>query len=395
MQLLKDKKILLGITGSIAAYKALELVRFFIKNGANVKILMSENAKRFITPLSFEALSSNIVISDDTESWSNENNHIKVSKWADIFVIAPITANTINKLANGIADNLLTSTALAFTKKIVIATAANTAMFLHKTTQSSLEKLKSFNYTIINSQEKLLACGDVGNGALAKTQTIFIECVKALQTKSCWNGKNVIVTGGGTIEKIDNVRYVSNFSSGKMADALAKALFINGANVTFIKTYKNDESLPIKYLYVESAEEMSRAISECKNKNDYLFMAAAVGDFRVKNRVNGKIKKDSLGDTFSIEFEKNSDIIANLEKKEIKTIGFKAELDRENGLANAQNMLINKKVDVVCLNIIDESNPFGSENNKITLITKTSTKELSMKSKLEISFEILDNLKEL
>lgn len=231
MELLKGKNILLGVSGSIAIYKALEIVRLFVKAGANVRVIMSEDAKKFVTPLSFETLSSNIVLHEQTQSWANDNNHIHINKWADIFLIAPATANTINKLANGIADNLLTSTALASTKQILIAPAANTAMLLHECTQNSLKKLQTFGYKIIDSEDKLLACNDKGIGALANLDTIFYSTVKELLKKLFWEGKKVIVTGGGTVEKIDDVRYLSNFSSGKMAQSLCKALYIYGANV--------------------------------------------------------------------------------------------------------------------------------------------------------------------
>lgn len=395
MQLLKDKNILLGVTGSIAIYKALELVRLFVKSGANVKVLMSEDAKKFVTPLSFEALSSHAVISSETENWSNENNHIKINKWADLFVIVPATANTINKLSCGIADNLLLSTALGFTKQILLAPATNSAMFLHQTTQNSLKNLENFGYKIINPVEKLLACGDVGKGALANPELIFFECVKALHASSFWKDKNVIVTGGGTIEKIDDVRFISNFSSGKMADSLSLALYLKGANVTFIKTYKDDEILPLNYIHVTSAKEMSEAVNLLTKQNDYLFMVAAVGDFRAKEQQNGKIKKENLDESFSLEFTKNVDILSLVDKKNLKTVGFKAELDKKSALSNAENMLKNKNLDAVCLNVIDSENPFGSDENEVTFITKTSQKHLSKKSKQEIAFEILENLEEL
>ncbi|MDR1460500.1 MAG: bifunctional phosphopantothenoylcysteine decarboxylase/phosphopantothenate--cysteine ligase CoaBC [Campylobacteraceae bacterium] len=398
MQILKNKNILLGVTGSIAAFKALEIVRLFTKAGANVRVILSEDAKRFVMPLSFEALSKNRVLHSATESWENDNNHIFINKWADIFVIAPATANTINKLCAGIADNLLTSTALAFTKPILIAPAANTAMFLHKSTQNSLEKLKSFGYKICSVQNKLLACDDKGEGALGEPKAIFFETARILLSNPFWQNKNVILTGGGTVEKIDDVRFISNFSSGKMAESLATALFLVGANVLYIQSCAAHEThLPIKRVFTQSAEEMKEAINAALlgEKYAFLFMTAAVSDYKVKNQNVGKLKKETLGNEFDLKLIKNSDILLNIEKKDMKIVGFKAELDAKSALQNAKNMLKEKNLDAVCLNVIDSTNPFGSDTNAITFITKKEMIDFPKKSKLEISFDILKNCEEL
>ncbi|MDR3346831.1 MAG: bifunctional phosphopantothenoylcysteine decarboxylase/phosphopantothenate--cysteine ligase CoaBC [Campylobacteraceae bacterium] len=399
MPLLKDKNILLGVTGSIAAYKALELVRLFTKSGANVRVLMSEDAKRFISPLSFEALSKNAVLEAVTESWSNDNNHIFINKWADVFLIAPATANTINKLAHGIADNLLTSTALAFTKPILIAPAANTAMFLHATTQSSLEKLKSFGHKVIASQDKLLACDDKGEGALAEPKALFFETARVLLSSDFWRGREAVVTGGGTVEKIDDVRYISNFSSGKMAESLATALFLKGADVTYIQSVSSKEAdLPIKRLFVKSSDEMLSVLNDTLKSlklNPFLFMAAAVSDYKPSEAKKGKIKKEELGNEFDLKLVKTKDLLKEIDKKALKVIGFKAELDKSNAENCALYMLKNKNLDAVCLNIIDELNPFGSPDNEITFITKKGTLKLAKKPKLDISFDILEHCEEL
>lgn len=391
MELLKGKNILLGISGSIAAYKALEIVRLFVKAGANVRVIMSEDAKKFVTPLSFETLSSNIVLHEQTQSWANDNNHIHINKWADIFLIAPATANTINKLANGIADNLLTSTALASTKQILIAPAANTAMLLHECTQNSLKKLQTFGYKIIDSEDKLLACNDKGIGALANLDTIFYSTVKELLKKLFWEGKKVIVTGGGTVEKIDDVRYLSNFSSGKMAQSLCKALYIYGANVVYITTLKFD-TLPIKTIHVQSASQMEEALKhEILNtkEHSFLFMCAAISDFKIKKQFDGKIKKENFSETFTLDFEKNNDILKNINKQNITAIGFKAEVDKNCALDNAKSMLKNKNLDAVCLNIIDEETPFGGEKNKIVFIQKDKETTLDLEEKSSIAFKII------
>lgn len=387
--LLKNKNILIGVTGSIAIYKTLELIRLFIKSGANVRVIMSEEAKRFITPLTFEAISQNEVLHVESESWANDLNHIHIGKWADIFVIAPISANTINKLANGVSDNLLTQSVLAFNKPIIIAPSANTNMILNKVTQESLKKLKSLGFIISEPQNKLLACNDEGVGAMSEPADIFKLTTRELLSDTFWANVNVIISGGGTVEKIDDVRCLTNFSSGKQANALAEAFYFKGANVTLISS-KVDESLPVKKIYISSSQELEKEIQENLNANSYLFMCAAVSDFIPKNRQKGKLKKDVLGESWNLELVKNRDLLSNLNKKNIKTIGFKAELDEKNAYQNAQNMLTNKGLDAVCLNVLQKKNSFGSEKNEITFITKNGKEKLSLTSKLELSLQLVE-----
>lgn len=261
--LLKGKKILLGVTGSIAAYKSLELVRLLNKAGAEVKVVMSEAAKKFVTPLSFETLSSNEVLDDTNESWVNSHNHIKAGEWADLLLIAPATANTIAKLANAIADNILLQSALAYPHLKIIAPSANTNMINNPITKANLKMLAIANYEIIDTQTKELACKTVGDGAMAEPQEIFWHCAKALLREEFWIDRRVIVTGGATIEKIDEVRYLSNFSSGKMASALATALYCKGADVNLISS-KFDKDLPLD-LYtidIQSSSEMLEYLTD-------------------------------------------------------------------------------------------------------------------------------------
>ncbi|MBU1643494.1 bifunctional phosphopantothenoylcysteine decarboxylase/phosphopantothenate--cysteine ligase CoaBC, partial [bacterium] len=234
--LLAGKKVLLGVTGSIAAYKSLELVRLFVKAGAEVKVVMTDAAKKFVTPLSFEALSRNRVLDEASESWAEEHNHIKTTQWADLFVIAPCTANTVAKLANAIADNMLLQCALAFAGTKLIAPSANTNMLQNPIIQGSLKMLQVADYEVIDTQVKELACQTTGDGAMAEPLDIFWYSARTLLKESFWQERMVMVTGGGTIEKIDDVRYLSNFSSGKMASALATALFLKGADVNLIAT---------------------------------------------------------------------------------------------------------------------------------------------------------------
>lgn len=394
--LLEGKKILLGVTGSIAIYKSLELIRLFIKAGAQVKVIMSEEAKRFIAPLTFEAISQNEVLHVKTESWSNELNHIHIGKWADIFVIAPVSVNTLNKLSHGIADNLLSQTAIAFNKPIVIAPSANTNMMLNTITQESLAKLKTLGYEIVAPQTKLLACNDEGMGALADVEKIFYKSASLLLEDAFWKEKEVIITGGGTVEKIDDVRCLSNFSSGKQAAALALAFYLKGAQVSLITSSDIAQAFDIQTLHVKSSLEMKEALIKTMQKVDkaktpYLFMAAAVSDFIPKTPKKGKMKKEELGNSLSLELVANEDILANLDKNGFKVIGFKAEMDAKVALQNAQTMLTKKGLDAVCLNVINEKNSFGSPNNAINFITHHEVFTLPLSSKFEIAQKIVEH----
>ncbi|OCL88200.1 bifunctional phosphopantothenoylcysteine decarboxylase/phosphopantothenate--cysteine ligase CoaBC [Arcobacter porcinus] len=395
--ILKGKNILLGVTGSIAIYKSLELVRLYIKAGANVKVLMSEASKKFITPLTFEVISQNRALDETTENWEkNQNyNHIDITKWADIFVLAPLSANSINKIANGIADNLLLQTVLACKKPIVLAPAANTNMIENSITKESLKKLNSLGFKIVDTQTKELACKDIGNGAMAEPIDVFHQTARELLKSEYWENRDAVISGGGTLEKIDEVRYISNFSSGKMASSMAMALYYKGANVKLVSTrgYENIAK-NIELRVVESSKEMLDSLlyfMENANlyKKPYLFKAAAVSDYIPKKTYEGKLKKESLGDSFSLELVQNIDILNTLPKNYFYSIGFKAEMDKENAQKNAQNMLIKKSLDAVCLNILENSDSFGTSNNKIELIGKNFEKSFNG-DKLNLSLEILD-----
>lgn len=416
--LLKDKKILLGVTGSIAVYKSLELVRLFVKAGADVKVVMSESAKKFVTPLSFETLTTNRVLDDVSESWVDDHNHIKTTQWADLFVIAPATANTIAKLANGIADNMLLQCALAFAKPKVIAPSANTNMLENPFTKANVKMLAIANYSIVNTQTKELACRTVGDGAMADVIDIFWHSAKILLQDEFWSDRRVIVTGGGTIEKIDEVRYLSNFSSGKMASAIATALYCRGADVNLISTrFESNIPKEMHTIAVESSSEMLEYLNDSIRiakkgklskptlmsgdaicliqKKPYLFMAAAVSDYVVKHVQEGKLKKENLGEEFALELKQNIDILKTIDKTDITTVGFKAELDASKALKNASSMIETKGVDAVCLNILQDSSSFGSDTNTIDFITSDAKISLAPNDKLSLAFEILENAKQL
>ena len=394
--ILKDKKILIGVTGSIAIYKSLELIRLYIKAGADVKVIMSDGAKKFINAITFEAISQNKILDENSENWdkNSDYNHIDITKWADILVIAPASANTINKISCGIADNLLLQTALACKKKILIAPAANTNMIENPITIKSINNLKKLGFEVLKTQTKELVCKDVGNGAMLEPIDIFqITCRELLKT-SYWENRRVVLSGGGTVEKIDDVRYISNFSSGKMASSLAIALYYLGADVSLVIT-RGYENIPkdIDLQIVDSSQTMFLALQDklaLKSlKKSFLFMVAAISDYIPKESFSGKLKKEQLGETWSLELAKNIDILATLNKSEIYAIGFKAEMDKKEAKTNAQNMLKNKNLDAVCLNILDENNSFGSQNNNIELILKDRSFDF-YGNKLNISLEILN-----
>ena len=415
--LLKDKKILVAVTGSIAIYKALELIRLYVKAGAIVRVIMTDGAKKFINPITFEAISQNKVLDEDSENWdkSQDYNHIDIGKWSDIFVIAPASANTINKLSNGLGDNLLLQTALAYPRMKIIAPAANTNMLKNPITQASLKMLKLCNYEIISSQTKELVCKDVGDGAMADPEDIFDATCKELLKDEYWINRKVVLSGGGTIEKIDDVRYISNFSSGKMASSLARALYYKGADVCLVST-RGYENLPkeIHLIKVESSSEMYEylvdSIRVAKKgvltkptlmdsssptlilKRPFLFMVAAVSDYLPSFPQDGKLKKEMIGTSWNLELKQNMDILSSLDKEELVSIGFKAELDETTALNSAISMLEKKKLDGVCLNILNGDNAFGSDNNAIKLILKNNSYS-TKGSKLQVSLEILENLK--
>jgi len=414
---LEGKTVLLGVTGSISAYKACDLARLFIKAGAQVHVVMTPSAERFVSALTFEALTRNPVLTETSESWSSELNHIEVGKKCDAFVIAPATANTLNKLSKGIADNILSQTALAYAGPMLVAPAANTQMLKNHYTVGSLKMLGVNDYTIIEPQEKLLACGDVGSGALAEPSEIFFETAKILLKEDFWEDRRVVVTGGGTREKIDEVRYLSNFSSGKMAKSLCLSLYLKGADVCYLTTMGN-EGLPqsIYTIDVEDTQELldytQDAIRVAKKgkmskpsmnstdrhliqKEPYLFMVAAVSDFTPKFPQKGKLKKTMIGKTWNIELKQTADILSSLDKMDIKTVAFKAEMDSEHGLANAQALLEKKRVDAVCYNLLNNSESFGTSDNEITFITKEKQILLGKADKLTLSDKILTEAKAL
>ncbi len=369
----KNKNILIGITGGIAAYKVLELIRLFKKNNANVKVVLTEHATNFVTPLTIKTLSNNPVYINQFEAENLMPEHISLCDWADIFVIAPASANTISKIANGICDNLLTSLVCAFTKPVVIAPAMNCEMWNNKFIQENIKKLENADYKFTHPETGFLACGTEGVGRLCNIEKIFDKTVELLNKNSGkLNGKKIVITAGGTRENIDPVRYIGNYSSGKMGAALAETAAKSGAKVILINTMNyQPKNRNIESVIVSSALEMKSAVEEAKQNADCIIMAAAVADYRIKNTSEQKIKKDETGD-ISIELVKNPDILSEICKTKGETqviVGFCAE--SENLIENAKTKISKKQCDFLVANDISRCDiGFSSDENEVHVLDK-------------------------
>lgn len=385
------KTILLAVSGSIAFYKAYELISLLKKEGFRVKVLLSLGALKFGTKLSFEALADEILC-EENESWQNTNNHIAFSKTCDCVLFAPASINSINKLNYGIADNLFIQTLIAVDKNkpFLIAPAANTNMYLHFSTQNSLKNLKEQGFIIINPIVKTLACKDEGLGALAELDDIIYALKRSLMQDEFFKNKSFVISGGGTREKIDDVRCISNFSSGKMAKAIADALYFLGAKVVLVSSV--EFKTPYKLEKFESSLELKEKLQKYKDF-DALIMAAAVSDFTLE-AYKGKIKKNEYLNGLDLKLNLNEDILKNLDFQG-KKIGFKMEIDEQNALDNAKKSLIEKKLDLVCLNILNENMNFGSDENSICFITKDSISQSSKQSKEKLGFILAQELRKL
>ena len=402
---LKDAKITLCVSSSISFYKAFEILSLLRRANAKVRVAMSEQTLKFCSPLAFEALSGECVLVGDNKPLA----HIEYAK-CDLMIIAPATANTINKIALGIADNAMLSCILACRAPKLIAPAANTAMLENPATQNSLKVLKERGFVVANSCEKTLACGDVGKGALASPKDIVLSAARMLGTNSRISSINsripsansriskVIITAGACYEMIDDVRAITNLSSGKMGLALAFAYYLRGFDVTLISSAQNlPKSMEnLEFLSFKNSADLLETLKNKKlAKDDLLVMAAAISDYIPSKKAKGKIKKS--GANLNLELKENIDILSSLKELKCKKIGFKMEMDEQSALSSAKNMLENKALDAVCLNVLKAQNYFGSEQNEVLFITKNSQKMLKMASKHEIAAQIVglsENLSE-
>jgi len=387
-----NRNVVIGVSGGIAAYKALEIVSLLIKKGVNVNVIMTESATKFVTPLSFQSLSQNMVVCDMfTEPKAWEIQHISLAEKADVFLVAPATANIIGKVANGIADDMLSTTIMATKAKVIFAPAMNTNMYENPIVQDNIKKLKSFGYEFIDPAEGRLACGTTGKGKLESPEVIVDRVLMELNEKKDLLNKNVIVTAGPTIAPIDPVRFITNRSTGKMGYAIAKEARNRGANVTLISGPTALE-VPrnINVINVSTNEEMKNEVIKRFDNADIVIKSAAVADYKPKNYSAQKIKKGE-GD-LGIEFTRDNDILMELGNKKQKQIlvGFAAE--SQNLKENARLKLQRKNLDYIVANDITASDTgFASEDNKVIVLSKEGKEiHLDKMSKEKIASNLFD-----
>ena len=389
--MLQGKKILIGITGSIAAYKIIELTRLLVKSEAEVRIVMTVAAKDFASPIVLSTLSKNKVLVDLVEenSWAN---HVMLGRWADVFLIAPLSCNTLAKMANGFCDNLLLATYLSATCPVVVAPAMDEDMWHHPTTKKNLDLLKSFGNKIIPVTKGELASGLFGEGRMTEPQDILLFLVENFFRSNELVNKKVMVTAGPTYEAIDPVRFVSNHSTGKMGFAIAEELYLRGAEVTLITgpTDLHTNYIGIKVKPVVSAEDMHKACTQVFKQMDIAIMSAAVADYKPTVFATEKIKKKSSD--WNLKFTKTEDILYNLGKQKKKhqfLVGFALETNNEK--ENALHKLQQKNADCIILNSLKDTNAgFGFNTNKITILHKDGTEnKFELKTKKEVAKDIV------
>lgn len=392
-KILQDKTVVLGVTGSIAAYKIANLASSLVKKGANVHVIMTKNATNFINPITFESLTGNKCLVDTFDrNFEFSVEHVSLAKMADVFMVAPASANVIGKIAGGIADDMLTTTIMACKCHKIISPAMNTNMFENQIVQDNIQKLKDYGYEIIEPASGYLACGDTGAGKMPEPAVLESYIMKEVAMDKDMAGKKVLITAGPTMEKIDPVRFISNHSTGKMGYALARVAMLRGADVTLV-TGKTNIQKPdfVKIIEVESARDMFEAVDSVFDNQDIVIMSAAVADYRPKNVATEKIKKKD-GEAV-IELERTDDILATMSarKKEQFICGF--SMETENMLENSKAKLEKKNLDMICANNLKvDGAGFGTDTNVVTLITKNEVKELPIMSKVEVAENILNKI---
>ena len=403
--MLKGKKIVLGITGSIAAYKACYIIRGLIKAGAEVQVVITPAGKEFITPITLSALTQKPVISEFfSQRDGTWHSHVKLGLWADAMLIAPCTASTLGKMANGVADNMLITTYLSMKAPVFIAPAMDLDMYQHPTTQQNMERLRSFGNHIIEPQSGFLASGLEGKGRMEEPERIvqyldhFFES-EASPIQGKLEGSRILITAGPTYEKIDPVRFIGNYSSGKMGFALAEECARRGAEVTLIAGPVNCQLSTVNCqlitrIDVESCEEMYKAATEAFPQMDAAILCAAVADFRPEQQATQKIKRE--GDDLVIRLKPNPDIAAALGKMKKANqllVGFALETNDEE--SNAQKKLEKKNLDFIVLNSLQNKGTcFQSDENQISIISADGKKDYDKKSKQQVACDIIDELEQ-
>lgn len=388
--MLHGKTVLLGVSGSIAAYKAVALASALTKLHASVEVIMTENATKFISPLTFEQLTGNRTILDTFDrNFAHKVEHISLAKRADILLIAPATANICAKFAHGLADDMLTTTALACCCPKLISPAMNTNMYKNPVTQNNLDILRKYDWKIITPASGHLACNAIGIGKMPETEILISHILHQIALPHDMSGKNVLITAGPTQESLDPIRYITNHSSGKMGYALAKIAMLRGANVTLISGPVSIQPPKfVKTIFVVSAQDMFEAVKQNFSQADFIFKTAAVADYKPKNYSENKLKK--IDDEPIIALQRNYDILQYLGKHRQNgqiICGF--SMETENMLENSKKKLMNKKVDMICANNINITG-FGSDTNIVTIITEDKILQLPELSKEDIAKQILD-----
>ncbi|WP_150465001.1 bifunctional phosphopantothenoylcysteine decarboxylase/phosphopantothenate--cysteine ligase CoaBC [Francisella sp. SYW-2] len=384
-----SNKILFGITGSVSAFKTINLIRLFIKSGVECRAIVTKGAQQFIKPELLVALGCNVYADEslNMSEYSQSMTHINLSRWADKIFIVPASANTIAKLAHGLADDLLSQTILANddNSKVYIAPAMNVNMWQNQLTQMNITKLQSIGFNLVAPDQGVQACGDIGSGRLHEPEVLF----ELLNVAQDFKAKKVVITVGATIEDIDGVRYLSNYSSGKMGFALVRELLARGANVVVLKA-KTTISFDIKHPNLEiidtkSADDMNQAMLEKAKDSDIFIGCAAVADYKIKNKFTNKIKKTD--ETLTLEFIKNPDVLANCKKSypSIFAIGFAAE--SENIVEYARSKLVKKNLNMIVAN---STEVFGNDSSSVTILSENNLKEYNNISKSQVAELILD-----
>ena len=394
MAMLKGKTVVLGVTGSVAAYKTANLARMIMKMGGNVHVLMTKNAENFINPFTFETLTQNKCLIDTFDrNFQYSVEHVAIAKQADVVMIAPASANVIGKIANGIADDMLTTTVMACPCKKIIAPAMNHNMYHNPIVQDNIEKLKRFGYTIVTPDCGMLANGDTGDGRMPDERVLLEYILREISHTKDLFGKRVLITAGATREPIDPVRFITNHSTGKMGIELARAAMYRGADVTLIKSATEVMSPEfVNVVDVVSAEDMYSAVMKNADNFDIIIKAAAVADYTPKTTADEKIKKTD-GDSV-IELKRTKDILKSLgENKKPNQFICGFSMETENLIENSSKKLKSKNADMICANSIKvEGAGFGGNTNVITIITKDGAEELPKMSKFECANAILDRI---
>lgn len=395
--MLKGKTILLGVSGSIAVYKICNLARMLTKLGADVHVAMTENSTNFVHPLTFETLTQHKCLIDTFDrNFEYSVEHVSIAKKADVVMIAPASANVIGKIANGIADDMLTTTVMACTCKKIIAPAMNHNMFHNPIVQDNIEKLKKFGYEMIEPVKGMLANRDIGDGKLPDEETLLEYIIREIAFEKDLAGKKVLVTAGATRENIDPVRFITNHSSGKMGFAIAKAAMLRGADVTVVAAHTDVQPpMFVDVIPVETAQDMFNAVKERFEDFDFIIKAAAVADYTPLTTADSKIKK-SEGD-MGIPLRRTKDILRYIgqNKRNGQVVcGFSMETD--NVIENSRRKLSSKNADMICANSIKTDGAgFGTDTNIITIITARKEEELEIMTKFDAANLILNKMKEL